>query len=66
MADKYEIAKELTLAIIDKIKPVNLADNQSINQSYVEEINKAYTSFYNNLKQIEKENYIGPVNIRNV
>jgi hypothetical protein len=61
--DKYQIAKELTLAIVDKIKPTNLTNQKTANQSYIEEVCKAYISFFNTLKQIEKDNYIGPVKI---
>ncbi|MGF9912726.1 hypothetical protein ABEX47_17690 [Paenibacillus ehimensis] len=43
---KAQIAKELTLAIADKIRPTNNQNSEVINKSYLEELNKAFEMFY--------------------
>lgn len=62
--DKAQIAKELTLAIVDKIRPVDVANNASMNESLAKETAKAYRIIYESLNELDKEDTTGPVNVK--
>lgn len=51
---KEEIAKELTLAIIDKIRAVDTLTNETMNTSLALEVAKAYTTILQNIPDTNK------------
>jgi len=49
----YEIAKELTLAIIDKIRPTENSTDETMNKSLANEVSKTFTIIYKAIKSVD-------------
>lgn len=54
---KEQVAKELTLAIVDKLLPTDRNDAASFNTALVSEVAKAYNTFYE-LLNIDEEEFV--------
>ncbi len=61
---KEQIAKELTLAIINKLLPTDQSNAVSFNKSLADEVAKAYNSIYaslNIVKEDETDEFVAQV-----
>ncbi|SMB97837.1 hypothetical protein SAMN00808754_1979 [Thermanaeromonas toyohensis ToBE] len=56
MADKFEVARDLVIALIQNnaLRPTNTATSEALNASLVAEVAKAYTTIFQALSELEE------------